>query len=219
MVAALPAALAQGLRSDVWPYHGKIEYVATAAPGRYRAEIVSSRELFGKPLAPVRAAQEKTGSSVCYNGGFFEPDGSPSGLYMRKGKLVKPFTEGKGYGILYTDRFGNIKIGFRNEFERSNASDAMQFTLLRRGSPQYTHNEKANLLPMNLMGTTLAGSFVGMFFEPTNYTLADLHMVGDHRCISVGAMDEGTSASVHDSLGRHFGSERPVANFLAVYRL
>ena len=66
---------------------------------------------------------------------------------------------------------------------------------------------------------TEEGNFVGMAFLDTNYTRAHLHMAHDYKCVDVGALDEGTSVSVHDMRGRHLGGQREVANFLAIYKL
>ena len=220
MMALTPFSLAQSVRTDVIPYkNGNSEFVVTADSGHYRAELVTAREIIGKPAANVMEVAEKTGAYACFNGGFFEPDYSPSGLFMRKGKTISPFRSGKGNGILYTDRRGHASLCFKDEFKTSDAVDATQLMMLRRvGRPYYRYDEKYPLFRATVIGLTGQQNFAGMVFNKTNYTLGDLHMEHDHRCTDVAMLDSGRSASAWSN-GQGIGGNPDVANFLLIYRL
>ena len=221
MMAMLPHALLQSADADFIKYrNGNRELTVSMNNGRYKAEIVTAREVTGKPATSVREIGERTGAYACFNGGFFEPDYSPSGLFVRKGKLITPFVRGKGDGVLYIGKDGGINIGFREEFGRSSdIVDAVQLVLLRRnGRPYYKYDEKYPLFRGNMIGLTAGRGFAGMVFDRTNYTLGDLHMASDHGCTDVAMLDSGKSASLFSDK-KEIGGNPDVANFLLIYKL
>jgi len=206
--------------------NGNRAFVTKAQNGKYRADIVSSKEITGNDYSTTQEILQKTGAYVCFNGSFFENDGSPSGLYIRKGETKHQITQGKGDGVLYADPNGQIHIIAVDDFEgfKNQIIDAVQVNLLRHNDVvMYVANVGAQISPRNLIGMTNNG-MVDAIFKDTNFTLGDRYMKQSHNCHTVAALDGYTSASASDRVG---GSsymksdrleERKVPNFIVLYQ-
>ena len=205
--------------------NGNHAFITQAKNNKYRAEIVSAREITGKSFASTKEVLERTQAYVCLNGGFFENDGSTSGLYVRKGKIVKPYTLGKGGGVLYTDKKYQAHIVTENEFtrHRNDVVDAIQVNLLRSADKiMYKEDINAKKLPRNLIGIA-SGGLVDVIFKDTNFTLGDRYMKITYGCDTVAALDGGPSASGVDKFGNNSFrkgdiKEVEVPNFLCLWR-
>jgi len=207
--------------------NGNHAFITKARPGSYRAEIVSAHDVLGKSFAMPREILEKTGASVCFNGGFFENDGSPSGLYVKNGKIRKSLTSRAGDGILYTNKNGQLQLVRRDEFHEHIAEivDALQCNLLSYNNTLlYTENVSASLQPRHLIGFSSDG-LTEVIFKETNFTLGDRYMRAEHHYTSVAALDGGPSASAYTRSGESSArsedrlKEVPVANFLTLYNI
>jgi hypothetical protein len=201
-------------------------FITAALHGLYLAKVVTARDVLGKGFATTGEILAATGAFVCFNGSFFEGDGSPSGLLVCDGSYRSPVNYGKGDGILYIDRARQIHIISKYHYpEHKDAIvDALQINLLTEDDLKlYEDKTYKRLLPRNLIGTTRDG-IVDVIYKKTNFTYGDRYMRQIHGCTVVGALDGGSSASAIDKLGKSSYSEshgdRPeaaVANFIVLY--
>ena len=142
---------------------------------------------------------------------------------------------------MYVNGNGEIRIvpveffmkNFKVSNNKYNVTDALQLNLLRYYNDEikYTPNVNETKVPRNLIGLTQNGDLVEVVFKNTNFTLGDMYMRTQHRCVVVGALDGYTSASAF-GLGRNesgkFGfissqkksdklPELQVPNFIVLY--
>ncbi|MBN2223559.1 MAG: phosphodiester glycosidase family protein [Deltaproteobacteria bacterium] len=201
-------------------------FITSAPHGRYLARVVTAREVLGKTFATTGEILASTGAFVCFNGSFFEGDGSPSGLFVSNGSYKSPVTYDKGDGILYIDRTRRIRIISKYHYaeHKDNIIDALQINLLTEDDLKlYEDKTYKRRLPRNFIGTTPEG-IVDIIYKNTNFTFGDRYMKEIHGCTVVGALDGGSSASAVDKLGKSSYNEsrgdRPeaaVANFIVLY--
>lgn len=204
--------------------NGNHAFIIEASSGRYCAEIVTAKEITDKDTSTSKEIQEKTGAYVVTNGGFFEPDYSPSGLLICKRKMINDFTLGKGDGILYTDSNGQANIIRRNDFDKRKKEivDAVQLTLLSIGNNKlHNKNYEDRMLPRTLVGINNNG-LVGVVFKSTNFAYADNYMRKTFGCSIVAALDGYFSSSAYDKFGRtsfRKGDVKEIAvpNFFVLY--
>ncbi len=189
-------------------------FVTKAEHKKYRAKIVTAADVVGKTFAGTKEILDATGADVCFNGSFFEDDGSPSGLLITNGQIKHPFIPGKGDGVLHIDRGGQIHISAmtlrllkRYLDRRDNFVDALQLNLLSRdGDILYRWWREAKMVPRNLIGISDLG-IVDVISKDTTLAKGDEYMRHIHSCHTVGALDGGGSASAVDRSGG--GSYRP----------
>ena len=171
----------------------------------YRAKIVTAEEILGKRFARTSEILEETGADICLNGSFFEADGSPSGLYISNRSVKSPYVPGKGDGILFTNKNGELNLIPLTTFlkyETTDFVDALQLNLLSLGDDILYRwwRWHAKEVPRNLIGINKWG-VVDVIFKNTNLVLGDKYMRSVHKCYVVGALDGGGSASGIDRLG------------------
>ena len=201
-------------------------FITSARHDHYLARVVTAREILGKTFATTGEILDATGAFVCFNGSFFEADGSPSGLFVCGGLQKNPVTYGKGDGILYIDRSRRIHIisKFHYAEHKENFVDAIQINLMTEGElKMYEDKTYKKLVPRNFIGTTPEG-IVDVIYKNTNLTYGDRYMRQTHNCTAVGALDGGGSASAVDRLGkssykegRRDRREAAVPNFIVLY--
>lgn len=201
-------------------------FITTALHGRYLAKVVTARDILGKTFATTGEILAATGAFVCFNGSFFEGDGSPSGLLVCGGSHRSPVTHGKGDGILYVDRSRRIHVISKYDYagHRDNIVDALQINLLTQDDLKlYEDKTYKRQLPRNFIGTT-PDRIVDVIYKSTNFTYGDRYMKETLGCTVVGALDGGSSASAIDRLGRSSyregrgdRAEAAVANFVILY--
>ncbi len=180
-------------------------FITKVEHGTYRAKIVSAEEILGKRFARTGEILEETGADICLNGSFFEADGSPSGLYISNRSVKSPYVPGKGDGILFTNKNGELNLAPLTTFlkyETTDFVDAVQLNLLSLGDDilyQWWrwHTKE---VPRNLIGINGRG-VVDVIFKNTNFVLGDEYMRSIHKCYVVAALDGGGSASATDKLG------------------
>lgn len=206
-------------------------FITIAQAGRYRAEIVSAIEVTGRAKASVEEILEKTGADVCFNGSFFDEDGSTSGLYIRKGRLVKAISNkpNVGDGVLYIDGNGQINIVRVADFAkyRSQMAGAVQLNFLRyvdeNGIQQtmYVPNYNKAKEPQNLIGLNEAG-VVDVIFKKTNFSFGHNYMLSSHNCHTIAVLDGGPNAAARDVKGQSSlikgEKENPVSNAIVLYQ-
>lgn len=207
-------------------------FVTKAEHKKYRAKIVTAADIVGKTFAGTKEILDATGADVCFNGSFFENDGSPSGLLITNGKIKHPFIPGKGDGVLHIDRGGQIHISAmtlrllkRYINRRDDFVYALQLNLLSRNSDiLYRWWRKAKVTPRNFIGISDLG-IVEAIFKDTTLAKGDEYMRRVHNCHTVGALDGGGSASAVDrSGGRSYrpdlGDKREVKvpNFVVLFK-
>jgi uncharacterized protein YigE (DUF2233 family) len=183
-------------------------FITKAEHKKYRAKIVTAFDTVGKPFATTTEILDATGGDVCLNGGFFENDGSPSGLLITNGQIKRPFIPGKGDGVLHIDRGGQIHInamtlGLLKRYisHRGDFVYALQLNLLSRcGDILYRWWKKAKIVPRNFIGISYLG-IVDVIFKDTTLARGDEYMRLIHNCHTVGALDGGGSASAVDRSG------------------
>ena len=201
-------------------------FITRAKEGEYLAKIVTAKEVTGKTFAMTKEILEATGAFICFNGSFFEHDGSPSGLYVGDRREIHPFFHRKGDGVLYIDRNRQIHIIPKYDLSkhRDHIVDAVQINLFTSGDMKfYEDKEYRKEVPRNFIGITDDG-IVDVIYKDTNFTYGDRYMREAHGCIVVGALDGGGSASAIDMLGntsydetQNDSFERPVANAILLY--
>jgi uncharacterized protein YigE (DUF2233 family) len=201
-------------------------FITSARHDRYYARVVTAREVLGRTFATTAEILAATGAFVCFNGSFFEADGSPSGLFVSGGSYKNPVIHDKGDGILYIDRSRRIHVisKYRYAEHRENIVDALQINLFTEGDLKlYEDKTYRRRLPRNLIGMT-EDRLVDVIYKDTNFTYGDRYMKDAHGCTVVGALDGGSSASAVDKLGgssyRESRGDRPeaaVPNFIVLY--
>jgi hypothetical protein len=201
-------------------------FITTALHDRYLAKVVTARAIVGKTFATTPEILAATGAYACFNGSFFEGDGSPSGLFVVDGLLEKPIVYGKGDGVLYIDRRRQIHIISKYHFSdhRDKIVDALQVNIFTEGDLKlYQDKEYKKKVPRNLIGISPEG-IVDVIYKNTNFTYGDRYMRLAHGCTVVAALDGGGSASAVDKLGRSSyceaqGDRREdgAANFIVLY--
>lgn len=201
-------------------------FITTARHGRYLAKVVTACEVLGKTFATTGEILAATGAFVCFNGSFFEGDGSPSGLYVCDGSYKNRIMYDKGDGILYIDRARQIHVISKYHYaeHKDEIVDALQINLFtEKDLKLYEDKQYKRRVPRNLFGICPEG-IVDVIYKSTNFTLGDRYMRGVHGCTVIGALDGGSSASAVDKLGRSSYREdrgdRPeaaVANFVILY--
>ncbi len=194
------------ITSNVNLENGDRLYITEVEHGTYRAKIVSAEEILGKRFARTGEILEETGADICLNGSFFEADGSPSGLFISNRIVKSPYVPGKGDGILFTDKNGELKLTPLTTFlkyETTDFVDAVQLNLLSFGDDILYRwwRWHASKVPRNFIGINERG-IVDVIFKNTNFVLGDEYMKSIHECYVVGALDGGGSASGIDRLGK-----------------
>lgn len=201
-------------------------FITTARHDRYLAKVVTACEVLGKTFATTGEILSATGAFVCFNGSFFEGDGSPSGLYVCDGSYKNRIIYEKGDGILYIDRARQIHIISKYHYSehKDKIVDALQINLFTENDLKlYEDKLNRRRVPRNLIGIRPEG-IVDVIYKSTNFTLGDRYMRTVHGCTVIGALDGGSSASAVDKLGkssyREDRGDRPeaaVANFVILY--
>lgn len=207
-------------------------FVTKAQHKKYRAKIVTAYDIVGKTFAGTQEILDATGADVCFNGSFFEDDGSPSGLLITNGKIKHPFIPGNGDGVLHIDRGGKIHLSamtlslLKHYMNRKDDFVcALQLNLLsHRGDILYRWWRKAKMVPRNLIGISDLG-IVDAIIKDTTLANGDEYMRHVHSCHTVGALDGGGSASAvarsgggsyHPDLGDK--REVKVPNFVVLFK-
>jgi hypothetical protein len=201
-------------------------FITKALHDRYLAKVVTARAILGKTFATTPEILRSTGAYACFNGSFFEGDGSPSGLFVVDGVREKPIIYGKGDGVLYIDRRRQIHIISKYHFSdhRDKIVDALQVNIFTEGDLKlYQDKEYKRKVPRNFIGISPEG-IIDVIYKSTNFTLGDRYMRSAHGCKVVAALDGGGSASAIDKLGRSSycegqGDRREdaAANFIILY--
>ncbi len=181
-------------------------FITRLKHGTYRAKIVTAEEIVGEKFARTREILKATKADICLNGSFFELDGSPSGLLISNREEKSPFVAGKGDGVLFTDKKGELHLAPIEDFLKYNIDDfvdAVQLNLLSVGDNLLYRWWRwyAKEVPRNLIGIN-KHEVVDVIFKNTNLVLGDEYMRQVHKCRVVGALDGGGSASAVDRLGR-----------------
>ncbi len=207
-------------------YTGNHAFITKARSGKYRAEFRTAGGTLGSPdwLDTTKRMQNATGAYVVLNGGFFEPDGNPSGLYVQNGRLLSKMKPGKGDGVLYVDKAGQVNIVHADALKgySDQIDDAVQLTLLTYSGEQlYSTSYGEKKIPLHFVCLNDEG-LVSVIFKNTNIRYGDEFMRGEYKCHSVAALDGGPSASAHDKFGKTSKEEKDepearVANFLVLY--
>jgi len=202
--------------------NGSHAFIVRAKNEKYGCQIVSAREIIGNDFALTQEIQEKTGAYAVFNGSFFDRNGLSSGLYGRRGDIKKQFVRGRGEGILYTDKDGQVKIigssgisAFRNVMV-----DAIQVNLLSAGKARFYRPDNVRL-PITFVGLS-NNNLVAAVLKKVSLPLGDEIMRNDYGCNIVVELGHGDSSSACDKFGRKSfrrgdSLEQRVPNFLVLY--